>query len=46
LEEDLVGPWDIKPITPSTGGTTGDFDAAKSDDGHRALGRNSYKVLD
>ena len=46
LEEDLVGVWDTELITPSMGGTVGDFDATGLDDGCRALGNNSYKVPD
>jgi len=44
LEEVLVGVWDTEPTTPSIGGTTGDFDAAGSDDGCGALGNNSDNV--
>ena len=33
-------------MTPSTGGTNGDFDAVGLNDGLRELGNNSYKVPD
>jgi len=46
LEEVLVGVWDTKLITPSTGGIAHDFDVAGSDDSCGAVGNNSYNILD